>query len=70
MKPLISYLDMSSFSPIQVIDLRVQIDYITSKKIRRFEEHETTPEPTNFHVILIKHKKIKVVSDGNINSWN
>ena len=60
----ISYLDMKAFYPIQVIDLSFQIDYITPKKIRLFEEYENTPENTILYVILIKHRGIKMVSDG------
>ena len=55
LNPFISYLDMKTFYPIQVIDLRFQTDYITAKKIRLFEEY----------VILIKHREINMVSDGN-----
>ena len=63
--PFISYLDMKTFNTIQVIDLRFQIDSITAKKIRLSEEYENAPENTNLYVILIKHKEIKMVSDGN-----
>ena len=62
--PFISYLDMKAYYPIQVIDLRFQIDYITPKKIRLFEEHEETTENTNLYVIIIKHREINMVSDG------
>ena len=65
LQPFISYLDMKTFYPIQVIDFRFQIDYITPKKIRIFEEHEETPENTNLYVILIKYREINMVSDGN-----
>ena len=63
--PFISHLDMKTFYPIQVIDLRFQIDYITPKKIRLFEEYENAPENTNLYEILIKHREINMVSDGN-----
>ena len=63
--PFISYLVMKTFYPIQVIDLRFQIDYITPKKIRLFQEYENAPENTNLFVILIKHREINMVSDGN-----
>ena len=63
--PFISYLDMETFYPIQVIDLRFQIDYSTSKKIRLFEEFDDTPENTNLNVILKKHREINMISDGN-----
>ena len=56
---------MKTFYPIQVIDFRFQIDYITPKKIRLFEEYENAPENTNLYVILKKHRKINMVSDGN-----
>ena len=56
---------MKTLYPIQVIDLRFQIDYIAPKKIRLFEEYENTTENTNLYVILIKHKEIKMVADGN-----
>ena len=55
---------MKTFYPIQVIDLRFQIDYITPKKITPFEEYEKTPGNTNLYVILIKHREISKVSDG------
>ena len=56
---------MKTFYPIQVIDLRFKIDYITPKKIRLLQEYENAPENTNFHVILIKQREINMVSDGN-----
>ena len=65
LNPFVSYLDMKTFYPIQVIDLRFQNDYITSKKIRLFEEYEDRPENTYLYVILIKHREINMVSDGN-----
>ena len=63
--PFISYLDMKTLYPIQVIDLRFQNDYIQPKKIRLFEEYENAPENTNLYVILMKHREIIMVSDGN-----
>ena len=63
--PFKNYPDMMTLYPIQVIDLRFQIDYLTPKKIRLFEEFETAPENTNLYVILIKHRETNMVSDGN-----
>ena len=37
----ISPLDMNTFYPIQVIDRRFQIEYVTPKKITLLEEDET-----------------------------
>ena len=56
---------MKTFYPIQIIDLRFQIDHVTPKKIRLFEEYEDAPDNTNLFVILIKHREINMVSDGN-----
>ena len=65
LNPFISYLDVKTFYPIQVIDLRFQIDYVPRKKIRLFEEYENAPKNTNLYVILIKDREINLVSDGN-----
>ena len=56
---------MKTFYPIQVIDLKFQIDYIAPKKISLFEEYEDAPENTKLYVILIKYREINMVSDGN-----
>ena len=63
--PFISYLDMKTFCPIQIFDVRFQIDYVTPKKTRPFEEYENAPENTNFNVILIKRRENIMVPDGN-----
>ena len=41
---------MNTFYLIQVIDLRFQIDYITPKEIRLFEEYESAREDTIFYI--------------------
>ena len=56
---------MKTFYPIQVIDLRFQIDYASPKKIRLLEEYENAPEKTNLYVKLIKHRENNMVSDEN-----
>ena len=60
---------MKTFYLIQVVDLRFQIHYITPKKITLFEEYENAPENTNLYVILMKHREINMVSDGNKKNW-
>ena len=54
---------MKNFYPIQVGDLGYHNDHITPKKIRIFQEYENALENTNSYVILIKHKKIIMVSE-------
>ena len=67
MNPFISYIDMKNKYPIQVIDLRHQIDHISPKKIQLFEEYKNDPVYANkrLYVILIRHKQIEMTSDGN-----
>ena len=67
MNPFISYTDMKNKYPIQVIDLRHQIDHISPKKIQLFEEYKNDPVYDNkrLYVILIRHKQIEMISDGN-----
>ena len=39
MTPFISYTDMITKYPIQLVDLRHQTDHITPKKIQLFQEY-------------------------------
>ena len=61
----IIHLDMKNFYPMQVIDIKLHFYYIALQKSTHFEEHEAAPEHTNLYVIMIKHKEIKMVADGN-----
>ena len=63
--PFISYTDMKTKYPIEVIDLRHQSDHITPKKIQPFMEYDADPENARFHLILIRRRKIELISDGN-----
>ena len=65
LSPIITYDKMKDYYPIQIIDLRFQVDHISPKKIRLFEEYDPNPTNTNLYVILIKHREIKMISDGN-----
>ena len=65
LSPIISYDNMRKYYPIQFIDLRFQVDQISPKKIRLFEEYDPNPINTDLYVILIKHREIEVISDGN-----
>ena len=64
MNPFKSCLDLKIFYPIQVIDFRFQFDYMTPQNIRLLKEYETTPEHTFLYGIILKHKEIKLASDG------
>ena len=65
LSPIITYDKMKNYYPIQIIDLRFQVDHISPKKIRLFEEYDPNPTITVLYVILIKHREIKMISDGN-----
>ena len=65
MSPFISYPDMKTKYPIQIIDLRHQPDHITRKKIQLFQEYTADPENAKFHLIVIRRREIELISDGN-----
>ena len=65
MNPFIKYDDVKNTYPIQVIDLRFQVDHINPKKIQFFEEYRADPANARLFLILIRHREIKMVSDGN-----
>ena len=65
MGPFISYPDMKTKYPIEIIDLRHQADHITPKKIQLFLEYGADPENARFFLILIRRREIELISDGN-----
>ena len=54
MSPFISYPDMKTKYPIEIIDLRHQSDHITPKKIQLFLEYGADPENARFFLILTR----------------
>ena len=65
MSPFISYPDMKTKYPIEIIDLRHQADHITPQKIQLFLEYGADPENVRFFLILIRRREIELISDGN-----
>ena len=65
LSPIITYDKMKKYYPFQKIDLRFQVDHISPKKIRFFEEYDDNPTNTYLYIILIKDREIKMISDGN-----
>ena len=65
MSPFISYPDMKTKYPIEIIDLRHQSDHITPKKIQLFLEYGDDPDSARFFLILIRRREIELISDGN-----
>ena len=65
LNPLISYLDMKTKYPIEIIDLRHQSDHIIPRKFQIFHEYGTDPDNAGSFFILIRRKEIELISDGN-----
>ena len=65
LNPFITYPDMKNKSPIQVIDLRFQVDHITPKKTQWFEEYRANPASARLFVILIRQREMEMTSNGN-----
>ena len=65
MSPFISYPDMKTKYPIDIIDLRHQPDHITPKKIQLLPEYSADPENAIFYFLLIRRREIELISDGN-----
>ena len=65
MSPFISYPDMKTKNPVEVIDLRHQPDQITPKKIQQFLEYNADPENARFFLILLRRREIELISNGN-----
>ena len=65
LNPLISYTDMKTKYPIEIIDLRHQSDHITPKKIQLFHEYGTDPDNARLFLILIRRREVELISDGN-----
>ena len=65
MSPFISYPDMKTKYPIEVLDLRHQSDYKTPKKIQLVLEKGADPDNARFFPKLIRRREIELISDGN-----
>ena len=56
---------MKTKYPIQAIDLRLQVRHINPKKIQLFEEYKGATNNARLFMILILHREIKMIFDGN-----
>ena len=59
------YGDMKNKNPIQVIDLRFPVDHNNPKEIQLFEEHRGATTNARLFMILISHREIEMITDGN-----
>ena len=65
MQPYITFPDKKYFYPIQIIDLRHQVDHLTPTRIQIFEEFSEDPANERLFLILIRHRQVEMISDGN-----
>ena len=65
LSPYISYPDLKTKYPIELIDLRHQPDHITPKKIQLFLEYSADPDNAKIYLILIRRREIELILDGN-----
>ena len=58
---------MKNKYPLQVIDLRHQVDYVSPKKIQLFEEFNTDSANVKARIFntLIRQRQNELISDGN-----
>ena len=65
LNPFISYPDMKTKYPIEIIDLRHQSDHIPPEKIQLFHEYGTDPDNARLFLLKIRRREIELISDGN-----
>ena len=65
MSLFISYPDIKTKYPIEIIDLRHQLDHISPKKIELFQEYSADPENAKTYLTVIRRREIELTSDGN-----
>ena len=56
---------MKYLYPIQITDLRHQVGHLTPKKIQLFEEFSEDPANERLFIILVRHRQVEMISDGN-----
>ena len=65
LNPFISYPDMKTKYPIDIIDLRHQLDHITAKKIQLIQQNGTDPDNARLFLIVLRRRETELNSDGN-----
>ena len=66
LNPFLSYPDMKTKYPIEIIDLRHQLDHITPVKAQLFHQYGVDPENASFYLIFIRRREIEIKPDDNI----
>ena len=58
---------MKRWYPFEIIDLWFRVDHISPKQIRLFEEYDDNQVYNILYIFLLKHREIKMISDGKKN---
>ena len=61
----ISYPDMETKHPIEIIDLRHHVDHMAAKKFQAFKEYGINPDNPRLFLILSRRGETELKSDGN-----
>ena len=64
LEPFKNHSDVKKIYPIQVIDLRIQVDHSNIKKIQLHEEYRPAINIGGIFMTFIRQKETKVISDG------
>ena len=56
---------MKNRYPIQIFDLRFQVDHFNPKEIQLHQEHTCATNNARLFTILIRHRYFEMISDGN-----
>ena len=64
LQPYLSYPDMKYLYPIQITDVRYQVDHLKPKKIQIFQEFLEDPANERLFLILIRQRQVEMISDG------
>ena len=56
MFPFLSYPDMKTKYPIEILDLGHQPDHITPKKVQLFLKYKADPKNAKFYLVIIRRR--------------
>ena len=64
LSPLKAYTDLKNFYPIQLLELRFQVDNLNPKKIQLFEEYKGAIKNAKYFVIILRHRDFEMLLEG------
>ena len=65
LNPFITYLETKFSHPVQLFDLRFQLDHIKLPKLKIFDEYRNNSDNARLFIILVRHRQIEMTTDGN-----